>query len=450
MLLALSVISRQSERLGAASYRVFDEHGGSIGRGKQADWALDDPDLVLSGKHAAIRFADGRFFLEDTSTNGTGLNRADALVPPGQLVPLSDGDHLYLGDFEILVQIIADAPVTAAAPMPPPPAAPYAPAYAAPASLPTQDDGDDLNFDFSTPPAPQAAPAVEPVWPIPSPAAPAAAAAPPMPPPASHHDDGLASLFGDDAPLAAPVPVAPMPIAPAAWQPPPPPPPAAAFVPPPPPVYQPQPPPTTSAIPSGAGVDLNALFVSIGIDPSAVPPEIAGQLGAILRISTQGLIDVLKARAEVKNQFRMSLTYIRPVENNPLKFAASPEEALHTLFVKKNPGYVGPVEAFQEAFDDLGRHQLGMLAGMQAAFGAVLQRFNPEMIETSADKAAKSRGMLGGVLKRSYWDFYKEHFAAIAHDSEATFQQVFGEAFVRAYDDQLRRLEDGASRQRRR
>ena len=181
-----------------------------------------------------------------------------------------------------------------------------------------------------------------------------------------------------------------------------------------------------------------------------MPAEVAGQLGAILRISTQGLIDVLKARAEVKNQFRMSLTYIRPVENNPLKFAASPDEALHTLFVKRNPGYVGPVEAFQEAFDDLGRHQLGMLAGMQAAFGAVLQRFNPEMIETAADKATKSRGMLGGVLKRGYWDFYKEHFAAIAHDSEATFQQVFGEAFVRAYDDQIRRLEDGASRQRRR
>ncbi len=434
MLLALSVISRQSERLGAASYRVFDEHGGSIGRGKQADWAIDDPDLVLSGKHAAIRFVDGRFMLEDTSTNGTGLNRADALVPRGQLVPLGDGDHLYLGDFEILVQIIADAPAA------------VAPAYAPP----PVDDGDDLNFDFSRPPPPQAAAPVQPVWPIPQPAAPVAPSAPawPIPQSGAPQDDGLSSLFGD-APSAARPPVAPA--ATAAWTPPPPPAyQAPAYVAPPPPAYQPPPPPMPQPIPGGAGVDLNTLFASIGIDPSSVPPEIAAQLGSILRISTQGLIDVLKARAEVKNQFRMSLTYIRPVENNPLKFAASPDEALHTLFVKRNPGYVGPVEAFQEAFDDLGRHQLGMLAGMQAAFGAVLQRFNPEMIETAADKTSKNRGMLGGVLKRSYWDYYKEHFAAIAHDSEATFQQVFGEAFVRAYDDQIRRLEDGAARQRRR
>ena len=474
MLLALSVISRQSQRLGAASYRVFDEHGGSIGRGKHADWQIDDPDNVLSGKHAAIRFVDGRFVLEDTSTNGTGLNRADALVPRGQLVPLGDGDHLYLGDFEIMVQIIADPPAAAAA-APPAPPAPYAPpAYAPPAPAapaapyaaaypsPPADD-DDLPFDFRPPPAePPAAPAA---WPLPPQAAPI------EPLPAAPYGDGLAGLFGDEAPARQPVappPSAaayPPPQPQAAWQPPPqpqaawqpPPQPQAAWQPPPQAAWQPppqpqaawQPPPQPPPAGGGVGVDLGSLFSSIGIDPSSVPPEIAGQLGAILRISTQGLIDVLKARAEVKDQFRISKTYIRPVENNPLKFASSPEDALHTLFVKKNPGYVGPVEAFQQAFDDLGRHQLGMLAGMQAAFGAVLQRFNPEMIETAADKTSKKGGMLG-VLRRTYWDHYKDYFAAMAHDSEATFQQVFGEAFVRAYDDQIRRLEDGAARQRRR
>ena len=105
MLLALSVISHQSRRLGASSYWVFDEHGGSIGRGKNNDWILEDPDALLSSRHAIFRSIDGRFLIEDASTNGTGLNRRDTLVPRGQSVPLSDGDRLFLGDFEILVAV---------------------------------------------------------------------------------------------------------------------------------------------------------------------------------------------------------------------------------------------------------------------------------------------------------------------------------------------------------
>ncbi len=202
---------------------------------------------------------------------------------------------------------------------------------------------------------------------------------------------------------------------------------------------------------AGAGAtDLNALFAAIGIDPSQVPPDTAAQLGTILRTVTHGLIDVLKARAEVKNQFRMSVTYIKPVENNPLKFARDPEDALHTLFVKRNPGYVGPVEAFHEAFEDLGRHQIAMLAGMQAAFAAVLKRFDPGQIEAACEKSASShKGLLGGVGKPKYWEFFREHFQRIAEDSDSAFQEFFGQAFVRAYDDQIHRLEE-AARQRRR
>jgi predicted component of type VI protein secretion system len=45
-------------------------------------------------------------------------------------------------------------------------------------------------------------------------------------------------------------------------------------------------------------------------------------------------------------------------------------------------------------------------------------------------------------------EFYREHFESIAQDSDAAFQQLFGEAFVRAYDDQIRRLEASARTRR--
>jgi type VI secretion system FHA domain protein len=451
LLLALSVISRQAQSLGPSQFRIFDQRGGTIGRSKQADWCLDDPDQVLSNRHAAVHCVDGRFLIEDTSTNGTALNRADALLPRQQPMPLNDGDHLFLGDFEILVQVIAEAAA-------PEPVAPMPPAYGGPAPYPQATPPLSMYGEPDVPSMaapgrsldwPQDPP--QPVWPLPTdysalpPAAPALG-------PAPSDGGGLADLMRSDSgaggyapPPPAWPPVAEPPAAPSPWPPaadpapspwpaaadpapspwppamdaappvhagyppaaepagyPPPaampmtPPPAAAYAPPP-----VAPPPQAYAAPAAAGsVDLDALFQSIGLDPQQVLPETANQIGTILRIVTQGLVDVLRARAAVKNQFRMNATFIRPVENNPLKFARDPDDALHTLFVKRNPGYLGPVESYREAFDDLGRHQLAMLAGMQAAFTAVLQRFNPQSVESACDKAMQGRALLlAGVIK---------------------------------------------------
>ncbi len=106
VLLALSVISHQSHRLGTSSYRIFDEQGGSIGRGQNNEWVLDDPTCQLSSRHLTVRAGEGCFVVEDTSSNGTGLNGREALLPRGQRVPIADGDRLYLADFEILVQVV--------------------------------------------------------------------------------------------------------------------------------------------------------------------------------------------------------------------------------------------------------------------------------------------------------------------------------------------------------
>jgi type VI secretion system FHA domain protein len=204
------------------------------------------------------------------------------------------------------------------------------------------------------------------------------------------------------------------------------------------------PPAMQAAPPSG---DLSALLANLGLRPQDVPPDTMAQLGQIMRIVVQGLMEVLLARKQVKDNFRMAMTIIRPRENNPLKFSASPEDAMYTLFVKRNPGFLEPVEAFREAFDDLSFHQLATLAGMRAAFFATLSRFDPAALEAQWEKAAgKKQGGLFGGGKGANWEQFRQHYTRMTHDSEANFQQVFGEAFVRAYDDQIRKLQDARAR----
>ena len=97
-------------------------------------------------------------------------------------------------------------------------------------------------------------------------------------------------------------------------------------------------------------------------------------------------MDVLQARQRIKEEFRMRQTVFRPADNNPLKFSANVDDALHNLLVKRNAAYLGPVEAFADAFEDLRDHQLAMLAGMRVAFEAMLAEFDPDRLQEEFDR----------------------------------------------------------------
>lgn len=464
MLLALSVISSQVAGMGSGAYKVFDERGGSIGRLESNDWALPDPERFVSSRHAVVRFADGAFCLEDVSTNGTFINSPDQAVSRREPVRLKDGDRLFVGDYEILVQLIDDgvssgtddplavigvgsraaapersraAGAQAAPSAPTPVPAQSAPAQAVPAQpAPVQ------SASASLPPEPSAAPR-EPgaqafipdgaVFTLFSPER-RPSAVPPAP--AAQPPGGASSAQPAAVPSAQPAAV------PSAQ-------PAA--------VSSAQPAALSSARPTAAAQSRPAaqaeraagaaeLFAALGLDARDVDPEAAAQLGAILRTVVQGLIEVLRARSEVKNNFRMPMTSIRPIENNPLKFSLNAEDALHNLFVKRNPGYLGPLEAFHEGFEDIAFHELAMLAGIRAAYQAMIANFSPAHLEEVYTRKLRRASLIHIGARLKFWDLYCEQFEEIEQDKEGSFQLLFGEEFAKAYHEQLDKLAQAAKR----
>jgi type VI secretion system protein ImpI len=408
VLLALSVISGQGASLGSSAFKVFDERGGSIGRIDSNDWALPDPERFVSSRHAVVRFQDGAFCLEDVSSNGTFLNGPDRAVSRSEPVRLKDGDRLFIGDYEIMVQLIEEsAPATGRGPAPiqaPPPAESV--------PLGTVDPLAVIGVGASaagTPAVSQPEP-VTPVTPV-TPVAPVARVAP-------------AARVAPVAPVAPVVRVAPA--APAASSTPQ----AEADA--------------ASALDQGA----RDLLTALGLDPRAVEPAIAAQLGEIVRTVVEGMIEVLRARAEVKNNFRMSMTSVRVVENNPLKFSLNADDALHNLFVKRNPGYLGPLEAFREGFQDIAFHELAMLAGIRAAYQAMVAKFSPAHLEETYAGNVRRNSVLPIGGRPKLWDMYCAQFGNIEKDSEGSFQLLFGEEFAKAYHKQLERLSQAAKLQK--
>ena len=191
-------------------------------------------------------------------------------------------------------------------------------------------------------------------------------------------------------------------------------------------------------MPRGAAFDVDAMLAAAGVDPQNVSPEMAATMGQILMVVVQGTIDALRARDEVKSQFRLVVTRVRSSDNNPLTFAVDAADAMNSLLSRRNAAFLPPLEAFQRAFDDIRGHQMALLAGMRAGFESLMNRLDPEQLQEDFDKQAKQGGgLLSAVAKPKYWDQYKNYFAGLQGDRDDAFRRLFGEEFALAYEKQV-------------
>jgi type VI secretion system FHA domain protein len=188
---------------------------------------------------------------------------------------------------------------------------------------------------------------------------------------------------------------------------------------------------------AGVGTELQELMRGAGLSASDMSPEMMQDVGKVLRVVVEGVMAVLRARAEIKSQFRLPMTRIQSAENNPLKHSPNVESALHTLLVQRNPGFLPTVQAFEDAFADIRNHQMAMLEGLRVAFDSMLESFDPKELEKGFERTGK-RGF--GSAKSKYWDLYAERYTQLGADADDTFRKLFGDVFAEAYEKQLERL----------
>jgi predicted component of type VI protein secretion system len=97
-MIAIRVVSRAGDPLGANLTARFDEAGGSIGRGADCTLVLPDPERRISRRHLQITWRDGRHLVRLISTNLLCQLNGVPLAP-GIEYPLDDGADLQVGPF---------------------------------------------------------------------------------------------------------------------------------------------------------------------------------------------------------------------------------------------------------------------------------------------------------------------------------------------------------------
>jgi len=500
VLLILEVTSANASELGSTAKKTFGLDGGLIGRDRNSAWVL--PNTKVSNRHAVISSQNGVFYIEDTSTNGVFINSSRSRLARGRPYALKAGDYILIDPYVIQVNIggdTGDARDQPALSEPLPafgggdfklddPFGDVGGAQAiAPEVTPHPESGQEvdplklLDAGSSPRPAPRNVPRAQDLDegsalrghyqpPAVAPDAPAPSMTDPFMIPADYDPLSPNSFHPGVRPRPRPREVPPAPEPPRERAPEPPvavdPPPAPEPVsapPPPPPEPEPErpvasqpappverlppfdaPPPAPMAQrarpPADRADSLGDVLAGAGLPADAITPELARNFGEILRVVVEGVMEILRARQEIKDEFRMRMTQFRPTDNNPLKFSANVDDALHNLLVKRNAAYLGAVESFKDAFEDLRNHQIAMLSGMRTAFETMMTQFDPDQLQEQFDRQIKRTSLFGGPAKSRYWDMYRDRQVELVRDPEKAFRKLFGEVFAEAYEEQLQRL----------
>jgi type VI secretion system FHA domain protein len=513
MSLLITIIKVPDSMVVAESSKTFDNNGGSIGRGKDNTWVLDDPERYLSSRHCQFSYENNQFYLTDLSTNGTFYNGSPHPMGKGSSLPVNDGDSFALGDYVFSVSISNSIS----------PADPFAGSDDIFAEQPSNDsefaqqefidspfasghvssseslfsasleETDPLaaldkaqgSGKSSIDPVPagfdnKADPFASPTYSDQSDALQQQVSWPDAVSEQTTNSSGIPDDWNDDlvsvaaepASISHSMPLTEPPAVPESRQ--------------------------TLAektadnqasmhntgqpdtVESGGLAAENlalkkanaalqaelkvlkqqlkaqqqrAVKADITVDTSIVDAmgfqnhnlvdaqitQVNELAGDVIREMVSGLMQVLGSRSSIKNEFRMNVTTIQPVENNPIKFSANVDDALENMFIKEGNAYKKPLEAVSDCFDGIAEHQLAILAGIRAAFKGVVERFDPVLLDARFSRQNKG-GLILGSQKAKNWDSYVEYYNELVGDIDNTFQYLFGDDFVRAYEDQLQQL----------
>jgi type VI secretion system FHA domain protein len=455
MAIKLRVISDQYRELGENGSRVFGVNGGAVGRAPSNDWVLPDPRRVVSGHHFNVHYHGGKYWLEDTSTNGVYVNDADDPAAASGRVQLHDGDRLRLGDYEILVSV--DNRID------------FLPAAADEHSAAKHFDNDighDLDLDELLSPRDAGgsgairvgnafgvkvdtsaraallealqrtgessgegpvdppltatgnrADSVVPGFRAPPQSAPVAEAEDdPPPPPAQDwavrtraipREELAAALARRQSRVAASQRSAPFHQQASTW--------------------------------SDLRSAVQAFCRGAGIDPATLSPEAQTMLpliaGQLLRETVVGLNDLALARSAGPAGVHLATLPNQPVgSSNPLRSSRSVEETLQRLFESQGRLYASPVESLRDVMQEAKDHEAALTSAMRAGLLSILGQLSPANV---ADQFEHGRARMlapGQDPRPRYWEHYADFHKLVSQQvSGRELPHAFIEAFSTEY-----------------
>jgi predicted component of type VI protein secretion system len=163
-------------------------------------------------------------------------------------------------------------------------------------------------------------------------------------------------------------------------------------------------------------------------------PELMALIGSMLRVGTQGTMELLAARDITQREIRVGSSLVSEQSNNPLRYLPASEAALVQMITGNLPGFMHGTHALPDAFADLLAHEAGVIAGMRGTLNEMLARLDPRQLDAALRDVSEQRvHVAASVDKARWWDTQNARFAREMTLTEDDFHLAWGGVFVAAY-----------------
>ncbi len=388
--------------------RVFDQGEITIGRSSTNDVSLEDPQRVVSSRHAEIRSNANACVLVDVgSTNGTSMNEQQ-LVPQREY-PLQEGDRFIIGDFTI--RFFSEKPQTNGVS--------HGVVDESRTAL-QSGDADALAYELCRRYAELSGCTTK------------------------EREEGLMNMLrlalgrqsaaGSDSLIrkvkvclslrCGQSTIAPLP-------------PADVH---------------STPAPHGANEAAYQSLLAIAQKYCKKPPSPAGaefisqfarRIDQVLQITFGNLVECLKGRRQFARELEVEATRILNWAPNQIKQSENEQQVgAYLLDALSNPKGADLVMAdLEQVFRDLALHQIGLIKGFQESARAVLKEFDPAAIEADAGVAPVQIGPLRlparfRLFKKWWaWNRFKHKHRRFSEEEVRVFEQVLAPHFAKGYLD---------------
>ena len=417
MPLILDLMNAEGQSSAQKSSVTFRNAGGTIGRADSATWMLTDRSRHISGVHAEISYEEGVYYLTDRSTNGIYDVAKNARLQKNEDYPIAHGDRFRMGSFVFKARVLQDAdhfehqimgePSSVSALIPDdefldtdPLAMLNAP------EIPSEDfelgefsvrrdDNFALNESFDDLDEPFLSPTLASV-------------------PLAQEEQAVLTALD----ISNPLPLRPVPLKPEKAGSP-----VAGS-------------PASAHAPDSAQRVLQVLGSSMDFDFGKLTQDeldsVLQNLGVLTKHAVQGLQQVLRTRADIKNKLRLGSTMVQESGNNPLKLSGNYTQTLNCMLLGQI-GYLSGPQAVRQALKDIQAHQVSSFAASRTILDSVFEQFSPTQLVYRFETAGKPGKW--GSKDAYYWQQYQLHHQKMSGDQEWR-QSQFIKDYARVYEEQ--------------
>lgn len=163
--------------------------------------------------------------------------------------------------------------------------------------------------------------------------------------------------------------------------------------------------------------------------------QITKEIGSALKTAITGLMTI--HAKQLADRSTLNDTHLHPVEDNPIRLAESPHQAIEDLLLINNPVHLNAPSAIEESLKQIELHESASHIAVDEALEAVLNGLSPANLMA---RFARYKGHAPRTddLDSWHWQMYQHYYSEMKSDRQRGLARMFWQVFRQVYDREMR------------